>query len=312
MRYWRLFQESWQILWQRKVLWAFGLLAALGGGGFNFNWRIGDLQPVIDLPLGARALLLDFFRQSDPATVVFAGLVLGGVMFLLLTFAEGGLISLVNTIRNREPISLRAGLAAANQNFLPLLGVRGMLALPLLIVSGLIARSILPAFFALFTEPTGERLFNLGTIANLAGTGGVLLLLGLLITAIDVGAERAVVIEHKPLGAALGRGLQLFIRNFVAYVGIGVLFVITGLIVGAAFAFIMAPFMFVFILPTVRQPDLAYVTFTTNLAGPIAAIAVFIGLLLGILVAVFTSTMWTLSFREWQEDEQPLQDHVSA
>ncbi len=121
MKYWRVFQESWQILWQHKILWAFGLLAALGGGGFNFNWRIGDLQPVIDLPLGARALLNDFFRQVDPTEVVIAGVVLGSLMFGLLTFAGGGLIGLVIALRRREPISLRLGLKAANTNFLPLL-----------------------------------------------------------------------------------------------------------------------------------------------------------------------------------------------
>ena len=133
MRYVRLFQESWLILWQYKILWAFGLLAALGGGGFNFNWRIGDVQPVIDLPLGARALLSDFFRQIDPTTVVIAGVVFGSLMFALLTFAEGGLIGLVNTIRDRQPISLRAGIRVANQNFLRLLAVRAILALPLMI-----------------------------------------------------------------------------------------------------------------------------------------------------------------------------------
>ena len=291
---------------------AFGLLAALGGGGFNFNWRIGDLQPVIDLPLGARALLSDFFRQIDPTAVVVAGVVLGSLMFMLLTFSEGGLISLVNSIRDREPINLRVGLTAANQNFLPLLAVRAVLALPLLVASGLAAQSILPAFFALFTEPTGERLFNLGTIANIASGGGVLLVLSFLITTIGVGAERAVVLEHKSIGAALGHGVQLFVRNFLAYVDIAVIFVVTGFIVGVVFALILAPFMFIFILPTVRQPDLSYVTFTTNLAGPIGVIAVLVGLLLGTLVAVLTSTMWTLSFREWQESERPLLNHVSA
>ena len=312
MKYVRLFQESWQILWRYKLLWAFGLLAALGGGGFNFNWRIGDLHPAIDLPLGSRALLSDFFRQIDPAAVVIAGVVLGSLMFMLLTFAEGGLISLVTTVRDQKPIDLRAGLSAANKNFLPLLVVRAVLALPLLIASGLAAQSILPAFFALFTEPTGERLFNLGTIANITGGSGVLLVLSLLITAIGVGAERAVVIEHKPAVAALGRGVQLFARNSLAYMGIAMMFVIAGFIVGVAFALILAPFMFIFILPTVRQTDLSYVTFTTNLAGPIGAIAVFVGLLLGMLVAVLTSTMWTLSFREWQESEQPFLGHVSA
>ena len=291
---------------------AFGLLAALGGGGFNFNWRIGDLQPVIDLPLGARALLSDFFRQIDPTAVVVAGVVLGSLMFMLLTFSEGGLISLVNSIRDREPINLRVGLTAANQNFLPLLAVRAVLALPLLVASGLAAQSILPAFFALFTEPTGERLFNLGTIANIASGGGVLLVLSFLITTIGVGAERAVVLEHKSIGAALGHGVQLFVRNFLAYVDIAVIFVVTGFIVGVVFALILAPLMFIFILPTVRQPDLSYVTFTTNLAGPIGVIAVLVGLLLGTLVAVLTSTMWTLSFREWQESERPLLNHVSA
>ncbi len=146
-------------------------------------------------------------------------------------------------------------------------------------------------------------MFNLGTIANIAGVGGGLLLLSLLITAIDIGAERAVVIEHRPVGAALARGGQLFVRNFPGYVSLAVLFAVVSLIVGMVFALILAPFMFVFVLPQIRGSDLAYVTFTTNLAGPIAVTAVLVGLLLGMLVAVFNSTIWTLSFCEWQEDE---------
>jgi hypothetical protein len=304
MKYVGLFQESWQILWRYKILWAFGLFAALGGGGFNFDWRIGEVQSAIDLPLGARALLSDFFRPIDPTTVVIAGVILGGLMFVLLTFAEGGLIGLVTAIRDQKPIDLRAGLRVANQNFLRLLAVRTILALPLIIAGGLVAKSILPAFFALFTEPTGERLLNVSTLSNSAGVGGALLALSLLITAIDIGAERAVVIGHQPIGAALVRGLRLFIRHILAYVGIAVMFAITSFIVGLVFVLLMAPFMFIFILPTIRGSDLAYVTFSTNLAGPIALIAVLVGLVLGTLVAVFASTMWTLSFREWQEDEQ--------
>ncbi len=218
MSLWDYLSEAWSLLWSKRSLWLFGLLAALGGSGFNFIWHIGETQPLTELPLGSRALLQNVLNPLDPPRLILVGVVLGGAMFVLNTLAQGALIRMVGLWLRHQEVTLRDGLRAAWHYFLPLLAVRFLLALPLVLAGMLAAHSIVPALAGLFTEPTGERLVILGQAEQLAGLSIPFVALSLLIAAIDIGAERAVVLEDSPIGPALLQGLKALWHNFLDYI----------------------------------------------------------------------------------------------
>ena len=306
MNHWSLFKQSWTILWRYKSLWVFGLLAALGGGGINFNWNVGQVRPIADLPLGARALLSDIFTPAAIGTLVIVGLAIGVVVFVLGTFAQGALISLVSAIRDGQAVSVGMGMNAGTRRFVPLLAVRFLLALPLLIFGALAAGSFFAAFAGEFTRG-GERLFNFGNLSTLVGLSGLVFILSILLGAIGIGAERAVVLEDSGIWTSIVRGWNLLWRKFADYFTIALIFVVLAILVGLAFACVLVPIALGGVIGSIGNQlgqglNPAIVAF--NIAGPIVIIALLLGLIVGSLVAVFTSSVWTLAFREWQSQGQ--------
>lgn len=306
MKQWDSIQQAWSILWHKRSLWFFGLLAALGGSGFNFNWRVGEVHPLTELPLGTRTLLRDALSPGDPTTVIVVGLLLGATMFVLLTFAQGALIDMVGSLQNHQVPSIQGGIRAGWQHFLPLLAVRLLLALPLLLVGALAAHSILPALSSLFTEPTGERLFNFGQVSQLAGIGGLIFLISILVAAIDIGAERAVVLDGKTIGPALLQGWNVLRHNWVDYIAVTLIFLVLGIAVGLAFALLLTPLLFADVLISLGHGtvELNAFTFTTSALGPLLLVAAMLALVFGMLVTVFTSSVWTIAYREWQTKDK--------
>src|SRR5512135_477948 len=157
MNHWNLFKESWRIFWRNSVLWVFGLLAALGGGfnlrySFNFNYspnfnfdpellrRLGlSGQRLSEMPFEFRALLNQIFNNQTLTTLIVIGILWTIIAFLLATYADGALISMVNAIAGGQKVSVGFGFRAGARRFLHLLAVRFTLALPVLILAIIIA-----------------------------------------------------------------------------------------------------------------------------------------------------------------------------
>ncbi len=306
MHLWDYVGEAWSILWHKRSLWLFGLLAALGGSGFNFSWRIGEPQPLTELPLGALTMLQHVLVPGDTRTMIVVGLVLGTAMFLLVTLAQGALIDMVGSLQNHREATIKSGLRAGWQYFLPLLAVRFLLALPLLLVGTLAAHSILPALSSLFAEPTGERLFTLGQVSQLAGIGGLVFVISLLVAAIDIGAERAVVLDGKPIGLALLQGVNVLLHNLLDYIAIALSYLVLGVAVGLTFAVVLAPIFFADAFTSLSRgiDELNAFTFTTSALGPLAIVFFVLALIFGTLVTVFTSSVWTIAYHEWESKDR--------
>ena len=305
MNHWGLFKQSWSMVWRNGALWVFGLLAALGGG-FNFNWNVGQARPMTELPVGLRTLLRDMFSSSAFTTLVVIALGLGIITFVLGTFAQGALISLVNVIAGGETVSVRQGVNAGSRRFAPLLAVRFVLALPLLILGALATGSCFAAFSSVL-EPGNEQLFNFGQVGTAFGLGAIVGVLGVLISAIGVGAERAVVLNDMPVWDSIARGWQLLWSRFFDYFTIALLFIVVAIIAGIVFACALIPIVFAAIIPSLAQlqPGVNVFTFVTTVAGPTAVIVVLIGLIIGSFSSAFISSVWTLAYRQWPAPEQP-------
>ncbi len=328
MNHWNLFKESWRIFWRNPALWIFGLLAALGGGfnlryNFNFNFNPNfnpdffnrnfsfNGQPLRGIPLEVRTLLDQIFSSQTFGTIVVIGIVWAIIAFLLVTYADGALMGMVNAIGGGEKVSLGFGFRAGAKRFLHLLAVRFLLALPVLclaIIVGIAASQLV------FNTPDdfGTGQFFSRTFSVVSGLGALSFLVGLLMTAIGVSAERAVVIDELPIWSSIVRGWKFLWGKFGDYFTIVLLLIGIAILAGIILACVLTPILCGVIglgaassVNAFRQGSANFLTGLFVLMGPTVLIAVLLGLLLATLANVFTSSVWTLAYREWNKPAQP-------
>ncbi|HTP10839.1 MAG TPA: hypothetical protein VMP08_21445 [Anaerolineae bacterium] len=328
MNHWNLFKESWRIFWRNPALWLFGLLAALGGGynlryNFNFNFNPNfnpDLfnrsfnlngQPVRGIPLEVRTLLEQIFSSQTFTTIVVIGIVWTIIAFLLVTYADGALMSMVNSIGGGQRVGVGFGFRAGAKRFLHLLAVRFILALPALIlaiISGIVASQLV------FNSPNdfGPAQFFNRSFTAVSGLGALAFVVALLMMAIGVSAERAVVIDEMPIWPSIVKGWKFLWGKFGDYFTIVILIIGLAIVAGIVFACVLVPFLCGAIglgaassANAFRQGGTNFLTALFVIAGPAVLIILLLGLLFGTLANVFTSSVWTLAYREWTKVVPP-------
>lgn len=326
MNHWNLFKESWRIFWRNPALWLFGLLAALGGGynlryNFNFNFgapanfdseflrRFGAYGGRLpDIPFEFRALLDQIFSSQAIGTFIVIGIVWMIIAFLLTTYADGALFSMVNSIGGGQKVSVGFGFRAGARRFLHLLAVRFVLALPTLvmaIISGIVLSQVV------FTPGNDIGFGQLRTFSAISGLGALSFVVGLLMMAIGVSAERAVVLDEMPIWPSIVKGWKTLWGKFGDYFTIVLLLIGIAILAGIIFACIFIPILCgalgIGAIGAFSNNDLNNLNFTRILifTGPTILVAVVLGLLFGTLANVFTSSVWTLAYREWNKPAQP-------
>ncbi len=331
MNHWNLFKESWRIFWRNSALWVFGLLAALGGGfnlrySFNFNYspnfnfdpeflrRLESSgQRLPEMPFEFRALLDQLFNSQTLTTLIVIGIIWTIIAFLLTTYADGALISMVNAIAGGEKVGVGFGFRAGARRFLHLLAVRFTLALPALILAIVIAGVASPLFFNPGNDLTQTQV---RTFSAIAGLGTLSFLVALLMMAIGVSAERAVVIDELPIWPAIVKGWRFLWSKFGDYFIIVVIFIGVAILAGIVLACILAPIICgtagLGAISAFDNNNLNIFTRVLVLTGPIILLTVLVGLLIGTLVNVFASSVWTLAYREWNRPAQPAESAVQT
>jgi hypothetical protein len=327
MNHWNLFKESWRIFWRNPALWVFGLLAALGGGynlryNFNFNFntspnfdpewleRFGATgQRMPDMPFEFRALLNQIFSSQTIGTIIVIGVVWMIIAFLLATYADGALISMVNAIGGGQKASVGFGFRAGAKRFLHLLAVRFTLALPALILAIISAIVLSQIVFNPGTDAGPGQFFN-RTFSAISGLGALGFIVGLLMMAIGISAERAVVIDELPIWPSIVKGWKFLWGKFGDYFTIVLLMIGLGILAGIIFACILTPILCGTVglgaVGSLGDENLSLFTRIMIFTGPIVLVAVLAGLLFGTLVNVFTSSVWTLAYREWTKPAPPI------
>ena len=326
MNHWNLFKESWRIFWRNPALWVFGLLAALGGGfnlrsNFNFDFntntnfdpefweRFGAAgQPMPEMPFEFRALLNQIFSSQALGTIIVIGIVWAIIAFLLATYADGALMGMVNTIGGGQKVSVGFGFRAGAKRFLHLLAVRFVLVLPTLIltiITGIIASQLV---FNSFDDFGPEKIFS-RTFTAISGLGALSFVVGLLMMAIGISAERAVVIDELPIVPSIVKGWKFLWGKFGDYFTIVLLMIGFGILAGIVFACILTPIlcgvMGMGAFSAFGDNDMNIFTRILVFTGPTILVAVLVGLLFGTLANVFTSSVWTLAYRQWTQPAKP-------
>jgi hypothetical protein len=310
MNHWSLFKRSWSLFWRNPTLWLFGLLAALGGAA-NFNFRVGDTRPLTALPVGAREMLQQILQSVNVNSLIAIGAVIGIMTFLIATFARAALYKLISTIEDAQPVSVSAGFRAAGDKLLPLLAVRVILALPTLILSAIAAGSFLSVFSDILAgHGSTNTVLDFTSLGTLAGLGAAIFIVGLLLGAISISAERAVVLDDLPILSAIIRGWQYIWSQFADYFTIGLIFFLLSLGIGLLFVCALAPFLLAGLGSVLGNLQPGVNIFAFNLIGPTALAAAIIGLILGTFISVFEASVWTLAYRVWHASAVPASTSV--
>lgn len=297
MNFGRLFERTWDIVWEHKFLILLGVLVILGGSGgmnpfgfdFNFdgsnggmrlptppeNWQMPDLGQ-IGLPLANIILLV---------IVGGLGLFLGIALWVVSTIARGGLIAGASTIDAGGVSDLSSAWNAAWRKGWRLLGVGLLPAIPgfFLFLLGLLGF----LSYATTTNITGSFGTDLpvgpgaGLGVILTGISCLLVPVTLVLGLLRALANRACMLEDLGVFAAYGRGFSVLIENF----GQALLLFIIQIIISVAIGLAM-------LLP-----------------GIIMALCCLLWPLLILIqgvVAAYFSTLWTLAWREWTGGAQAI------
>ena len=269
-----LAKDAVRLVWNHKVLWAFGFFIAGGAGGAVSRSHAAGAG-------GATPLWL------WPA--VGAALVLGLAFAVLHVAAEGALIDGARGSKAQEPVTLRSGFRAGFARFGAVLGVKALVVAMML---GITAVVLSPTLLTLLAGFKAVTTFALSGVLFL---GAVPVLLSLHLTSIyalriavleGAGPLEALRAARRYLSGRLLESLQVLVVSVVGQVGAGALAaagLIPAAVVGgltyAAFGLVPA------------------IVAAAVLAAPVVAAA------LGALGA-FRSTLWTLGFLESRAAER--------
>ena len=215
------------------------------------------------------------------------GMIIRALLSLVVTaFISAALISMVNAVAEGQSPSLNDGFQAGIRWFLPVLVIDLLLAIPMWIIGFLLTGS----FFGAFAAQANQS--GVGSVSGMMAGFGIGLLInfvvGILLGAITIGAERSAVLENTGAIDAIKRGWTVFSTHVVDYIVIGLmLFVVLlaiGILLGCAFSII----------------GLGGFSIGAR-AGIIAVlIGVILSTILGAILTVFVSTVWTLAYRKFQ------------
>ncbi|NIS79221.1 MAG: hypothetical protein GTO14_03150 [Anaerolineales bacterium] len=267
---------------------------------FSITIRNRSLWIVALIALGLNALV----GLILPAQGIVSAIIKTLVNFAVTAFLAGALIRMVDSIAERQTVSVSEGFEAGTRSFIQLLIVRVALMIPVWIVLIFATGSFLSIFSEL-GRPGGIRAYNIANLAaSILGTLGMLMLLSVITSAIGVGAERAVVLENLSVIHALKRGAVLLINRLVDFIFIGLMLFVVVL----AIAILVGCLSSVIALPLI-QSDFEYgeaidvpITPSAVPTGTITSIIVgaILSLVVGALTSVLFSGAWTLAFRQWQ------------
>jgi hypothetical protein len=298
MDFGKVLSRAWQITWRWKVLWILGFLASLGrgiggGGNFNYNMNGNDFRYRYEnyVPPEVWAII---------AGVVCLALFIGIALGVISIIARGGLIAGVQQVEEEGTTGFARAWRVGVKRFWTLFGISVLTVLPIIILVvigiGILVLFILGVVGASSgSAGTGEAL----TIVTSVLCGGALccgtILIAIVLGQIQVYADRAAVLEGLGWIDAFKRGWQVIKNNLGATIILWLVFVVIGMIfaiviMGGIIA-IAAPFIAIF---SSGQPG-PWLVVPICFGG---LLAIIIGAFVNSIVETFTSTTWTLAYRE--------------
>lgn len=299
MDYGKILSRAWQITWRWKVLWIFGFLASLGSGGgggggssgVNNGSRGAGNFPNFDISPQMGGLIIG---------LVCLALIIGLILWVLSIIGRGALIAGVQQVEDEGQTSFGSAWRVGLSRFWTIFGIGFLAALPILIiVLVLIGVGIAVAVGAgyNFTNDVPERALGviLPALACLIPLACVTVVLAVVLAQIQIYAERAAILEGHGWLEAFKRGWQVL----KTHLGPTIIFWLIFLLIGGVLAAIVVGGILALALPAMalfgnNNPNaLAVVTMCGGALVGFVILAV-----VGAIVQTFTSTTWTLVYRQ--------------
>lgn len=241
MDYGTLLNRSVNIVWQNKFLIILGILASLAGGSSSSSGDIsvengnGQFFPELGEEFTALAVGLII-------ALACVALVIGIVFWAISTIARGGMIAGVDAVESGEESSFRQSWGAGWDKAWTLLGIGILPGIPglFLFVAGLLALGGYGGFVTFFNEEIAQ-IGTAGLGITIAVLVCIIVPIILVLSILRNFAERACMLEDlgvidayrrgtSVLRANLGEAVILFLLQIVAFIVLGVLLFLPGLV----------------------------------------------------------------------------------
>ena len=294
-----ILSRAWKITWENKVLWIFGLLAAMGNGAAGGGGGAGggdgggrDFGPGgLELPPPARR----FVESPDPQIIaivigVICVLVLIAlVLFVLSIIGRGGLIGGVRLADDNGRVTFGEAWRVGLRNFWRVFLIGLIVGV---VVIGLVLILLVPGIF-----------FSITIIGLLCGLP---LIFAFVVAAIVLGivayfAQIAAVVEDLSVTAALGRAWEVIRANLGDIIILGIVLIVAQAVIGV----VIALPVIVTLIPIVFAV-IGFINESQNLAvgGLIVAGLCFVAYLpvlivLGGVLETWITSAWTLAYRQF-------------
>jgi hypothetical protein len=295
-----ILSRAWKLTWENKVLWVFGILAALGngaagggggsgggggGGGRDFGPGGVEVPPQVER----------FFDNPDPriiAVIIGVACVLvliGLALFVLSIIGRGGLIGGIRLADDNGRVTFGEAWRVGLHNFWRVFLIGLIVGVVVILLAGLL---LVPGIF-----------FSITIIGLLCGLP---LIFAFVVAAIVLGivayfAQMAAVIEDLSITTALNRAWEVIRANLGDIIVLGIILIVAQAVIGVVIA-----------LPLVLTLiPLAFAAFAflnesqrVGVGGLIAAGVCFTAylpvliVLAGVLETWITSA-WTLAYRQF-------------
>jgi hypothetical protein len=318
MKHFDLIQRAVRIVWKYKVLWLFGILLALTGGGAGsaFQFRGGGNGRGM-APFGGVPPMHHGAFPGFPQFAAIAGTILLLCCCLIVILVVVGLIvryvaqaamyRIVDKIEETGDAPTWQegfGLGWSNRTFR--LWLMNFLVGIIFFVGALIlALPVLSPLLLMFSNNGGVKTFG-GILAVIFGILSLLLLLvvGTVVNGLRQFWGREIVLADRGIGESFASGFELVRRNFKDVALMWLLL----LGIGLAFGLLMIPVgFFVLLIAGVIGGGIGWLMYQiTNSVGwaiafgapPFLALMIIPLTFIGGLYAAFDSAAWTLTYRE--------------
>ena len=302
MDFGQILSRGWNIVWQNKWMWLLGLLAALSGaanGGRSnaLNTRFSNPQELqeflgMDSSQWEAALERNLNQFIGVAVGLVSLLVLIGIALWLLSHAaRAGMIKAAVALDKGQAMTWREALGGGWRYVLRLVLMNLALAAPIVVLVVAVAVVLGGAFGAAFagglTDDYAALFRALGaTLACLTPLVCVGVLLGLALQFIGAFGYRGIVLRDLGVWDGIRHGWQVFRSRLGDSILLGLIFGVIGFVWSLAIGAILGGLA----LAGSAQFWLDAVAGRTITAGQFASV-LGVGLLLGILTAVFNSIL---------------------
>jgi hypothetical protein len=302
-------RRAWQITRRHKILWLFSFLVSLGtvgkflSSGSNSRWE----QIARELPPDAQRVALDFISSPYFVAVlvllVMLGIVVSLGLAILGALGRAAVVDQVQAAENQGTVSLHAGWQAGQRHVWSVFFLRLLLGLP---AAGVTLAGVLPVVGMLFLISNQERLevvipgvlaTELAIFTWLFPAICLAVLLSIPLNVLQRLAIRACVLEQRGIRASIVEAWTMLRENLGQLSLVWLVTVIVGggalVLLGLPLALVTLSFLTVALLTTLISPLLF-----TGLTLLIGLSAWLVGAAINSVVETFTSTVWTLAYRE--------------